>query len=248
MYNRILAPCSGALCLLLWTAPAVAGTLVIDSDFELEGDIVCDASPCVRVIASGVRFDGGGFTLDCGGNEYNGVEVAAAGVKVADLTVANCLNSFFVIGGAQSAGAKFERNRSVDQSNIGFGASAPRAKFEENESSSVHSGASGYVMNDSGAVVENNVATGGHVGILLNPTAAATRVENNQVRDAGAYGIRVLDGATLNVLEVNTVQDSGTYDLSDENAGCDANVWEKNDFATDNELGDDAGPGAGCIR
>jgi parallel beta-helix repeat protein len=110
----------------------------------------------------------------------------------------------------------------------------------------------GGILVDStmGALVKANTATGNRDGgIKLFGSSTGNMIYRNSVTGNSGSGIDVADRSTGNRLEGNLATGNGVFDLFDRNLGppC-GNIWRNNRFATDNEAGADAGPGAGCIQ
>jgi parallel beta-helix repeat protein len=106
------------------------------------------------------------------------------------------------------------------------------------------------LTNVAGGVVDGVKVPGdggrGSDGIVIQ-NSTNVRVVGNTVTGVNSYGISMLN-ATSNYVAGNKVSGSWIYDLSDDNLPACVNVWGDNRFATDNEAGADAGPGAACIR
>lgn len=110
-----------------------------------------------------------------------------------------------------------------------------------------------------GARVVGNTATGnGDDGIDLTFSSADNFISGNVVTGNLGSGIDVVDGSRGNRLvgnlaTGNDADPNGDRDLFDGNVRsieptvC-PNTWRGNRFATDNEEGAGAGPGAGCIQ
>jgi parallel beta-helix repeat protein len=107
-----------------------------------------------------------------------------------------------------------------------------------------------------GNVITSNIIsnTQGFAGIRISGFGPGLTSNNNVISgntinnySPGNYGIRIDgDGSNGNAIQSNTVSGPGV-DLADFNMAC-INTWTNNTFATDNELGGNAGPAAGCIR
>lgn len=114
-----------------------------------------------------------------------------------------------------------------------------------------------WLLRTTGARVEGNTATGNaDDGIELVSDSTGNLIRGNAATDNLGGGIDVADRSTGNRLVGNTATgndadgDGFDRDLDDRNItgrGC-VNTWRANRFATDNEVGADAGPGAGCIQ
>lgn len=95
--------------------------------------------------------------------------------------------------------------------------------------------------------ISANTFTLNRNGIVFNDgaTANGNLVTRNKLTSNDEAGISVGDGNTGNTLSHNTALSNGV-DLADSQP-C-SNTWTRNRFNTDNELGADAGPKAGCIQ
>lgn len=110
-----------------------------------------------------------------------------------------------------------------------------------------------------GARVVGNTATGnGDDGLDLSFRSADNLIQGNAFTGNLGSGIDVVDQSTGNRLvgnlaTGNDADPNGDRDLFDGNVRSDEptvclNTWRANRFATDNEVGAGAGPGAGCIQ
>lgn len=110
-----------------------------------------------------------------------------------------------------------------------------------------------------GARVAGNTATGnGDDGLDVSFSSADNVVQGNAFTGNLGSGIDVVDGSrgnqfVGNLATGNDADPNGDRDLFDGNIRSDdpavcLNTWRANRFATDNEVGAGAGPGAGCIR
>jgi len=110
-----------------------------------------------------------------------------------------------------------------------------------------------------GARVVGNTATdNGDDGFDISFGSADNLVSGNVVTGNLGSGIDVVDGSrgnqfVGNLATGNDADPNGDRDLFDGNVRSDEptvcpNTWRANRFATDNEVGAGAGPGAGCIR
>lgn len=110
-----------------------------------------------------------------------------------------------------------------------------------------------------GARVVGNLATdNGDDGLDLSFRSADNLIQGNAFTGNLGSGIDVVDQSTGNRLvgnlaTGNDADPNGDRDLFDGNVRSDEptvclNTWRNNRFATDNEVGAGAGPGAGCIQ
>jgi parallel beta-helix repeat protein len=110
----------------------------------------------------------------------------------------------------------------------------------------VEYGAIGILVSGTDQVVQANRVTLNNVGIeVVGGTGHV--IQANAVEDNIYVGIAIEAGATGNFVLSNTSRDNGMYDMEDLNSSC-VNTWDHNNFVTDDELGHDFGPRAGCIQ
>jgi parallel beta-helix repeat protein len=103
------------------------------------------------------------------------------------------------------------------------------------------------VINGSYNIVRDNAVNHNRNGIFID--TPNNRVRDNTVNGSTDVGISVGSFGTTNTVRRNTVLGSGNTDMTDDNAGCDANTWRNNTFMTDLVAGvSDGGPNTGCIQ
>lgn len=95
-------------------------------------------------------------------------------------------------------------------------------------------------------LIDNIANNNGGDGIDI--ASSENLVHNNVANNNLVRGILVNPGASGNVIRRNTALGNRAGDLVDLNLPSCVNIWRGNNFVTDNELGSDRGPDAGCIR
>lgn len=96
----------------------------------------------------------------------------------------------------------------------------------------------GFGVYSSYNVFKGNDASNNGMGFVV--LANGNEVRGNTASANSQDGIRVLTGSTGNTLRGNTALGNNTsggtfYDLEDDNANCDSNIWQGNDFANSNQ-------------
>jgi CSLREA domain-containing protein len=248
--------CAGVFpeCLAPLSATLVSG--VVASTNGMEG-IFVDGLPNVgtRVESSVVRGNGGdGIRLNGGSNE-DLVKAVVASCSAS----ANAGRGINLNAGRDNIGSTVTASVAVENGSAGINLNAGSAVRSPRVLDSVaSSNGTGIVLNAgselSGAIVKGNTAAGnvtggitvegsgsklkqnrvtgnGTEGIELRAPGGGNRIDKNHAGGNLAAGIVVRDGNGGNRVKQNLALGSLT-DLVDEAAGCDANLWQKNVFAS----------------
>lgn len=206
-------------------------TISAPGTYVLATDLTCSSAPGplgfplgIWVIANNVRLVLGNRTLAGGGADFGILAQNVTGLRIEGGTVT----------GFSEEGLHIE--------------AAPGARIAGVTASG--NGGDGIDLQDcAGCLVAGNRASGnGNIGIHFVGSGPNTRVTGSTATDNQAAGIGLFAGSTGDRLTGNLATGNGEFDLIDNNLPACVNTWRGNRFATDNETGAAAGPGAGCIQ
>lgn len=217
------------------TPVTACGTVItVAGKYRLANDLVSCSTVGVEIQASNTTLLLNGHTISGGAVGAVGVEVDAGGGNVSVIGPGVLTGFFF---GIDLGGSNLVANVTVSQSFVGF--------------SIVHSGSNnvfkgnlangntyGFSSNGNGNVWRGNDASSNGTGFAVS--GAGNEIRGNTANANSQDGIQVSDGSTGNTIRGNTTLGNNTsggtfFDLEDDNANCDSNVWQGNDFATSNQ-------------
>jgi len=230
-------------------------------------DLGCSHRPCVDGLASNVRVEGGTVT-----NFSFGIFLSALNSRVSGVTVTdNCGYGIIALARDGVIDTSVVTRNEVGGIAVAEGFLGPVTNFTLHSNHVSGNDDFGiYVMSDGNTIrsnvvsdnhqtgirvagrrniVRSNVTIGNSDGISLLDSSRRTTVTDNKANGNANAGIVLAVGSGLNAVIANRARGNGIVDLSDGNAGCDANRWRRNIFAIDSVGGvSDDGPGAGCIQ
>jgi parallel beta-helix repeat protein len=91
------------------------------------------------------------------------------------------------------------------------------------------------VFNGNDNIIRGNAVTGNFDGILLSAAVTGSSVLGNSVNGNSNAGIALVATTVENTVKGNTAMGNGVVDVTDLNAGCNANTWRNNFFLTSNQ-------------
>ena len=234
----------------------VAGALVSAVTATTNGDngIAIDGDPNVgtRVEdslasgnqSSGIRLNGEDLVKatveDCSSsaNAGRGINLNAgrdnvAATVIRSVAVENANTGINVnAGSAVSKARVFESVAASNGSGIVLNAGSDLTKATVKDNTAAENVSDGIVVEGSASKLIGNRATrNGGAGIVLKDPGGGNRIEKNHAAGNGAAGITVEDGNGNNRIKQNVAL-GNVPDLADELLGCDANIWQKNVFAS----------------